>query len=407
MFDLFKKQQKQIKVNIDPQKIKEVVERGVEKNYPSDDFLTSKLEKGEQLKIYLGIDPTGPTLHMGHMVVLRKLRQLQQMGHKIILLIGDFTAMIGDPDKASAREPLTREQVMENQKLYKEQASVLLDFEGSNPAEFKYNSEWLKKMNFEDVLNLSSKVTVQQILERDMLKKRFSEGKPIYVHEFMYPLMVAQDSLVMDVDGEVGGNDQTFNMLVGRDLQKKVQDKDKFVIPMKLLVDNSGAKMGKTTGNMLSFSDTADEKFGKIMSWTDGMLELGYELLTDEDLDQVRKRLDSDENPKNIKRDLAFKIIEIFDSKEAAQRAQENWEKQFSKKEIPDNLEELEFEEGAKILDILKETQLVSSNKEGRRKIDEGAVQLSGEKIDDYFFEFKKGEFVLKLGKKMVKIRIV
>jgi tyrosyl-tRNA synthetase len=255
-----------MKIITDKEKIEEIITRGVEKNYPSDDFLKSRLEKGEQLKIYLGIDPTGPTLHMGHMVVLKKLSQLQKIGHKIILLIGDFTAMIGDPDKASAREPLTRQQVMENQKLYKEQASVLLDFDGNNPAEFKYNSEWLGKMNFEDVLNLASKVTVQQILERDMLKKRFNEGKPIYVHEFMYPLMVAQDSLVMEVDGEVGGNDQTFNMLVGRDLQKKVQNKDKFVIPMKLLVDNSGAKMGKTTGNMLSFADSPDEKFGKIMS---------------------------------------------------------------------------------------------------------------------------------------------
>lgn len=255
-----------MKIITDKEKIEEVVIRGVERNYPNDDFLRARLAEGKQLKIYLGIDPTGPTLHMGHMVVLKKLAQLQKLGHKIILLIGDFTATIGDPDKSSAREPLTRDQVMENQKLYKQQASTFLNFDGENPAEFTYNSEWLGKMNFADVLDLASKVTVQQILERDMLKKRFAEGQPIYVHEFMYPLMVAQDSLVMDVDGEVGGNDQTFNMLVGRDLQKKVQNKEKFVIPMKLLVDNSGSKMGKTTGNMLSFLDTADEKYGKVMS---------------------------------------------------------------------------------------------------------------------------------------------
>ena len=394
----------------DDKKIEEVITRGVEKNYPSDEFLREKLKKGKQLKIYLGIDPTGPTLHMGHMVVLKKLAQLQKLGHKIILLIGDFTATIGDPDKASAREPLTRQQVMDNQKLYKEQASILLDFDGENPAEFKYNSEWLGKMNFEDVLNLASKVTVQQILERDMLKKRFNEGKPIYVHEFMYPLMVAQDSLVMDVDGEVGGNDQTFNMLVGRDLQKKVQNKDKFVIPMKLLVDNSGAKMGKTTGNMLSFIDTPDEKFGKIMSWTDGMLELGFELLTDENMDEVRKRINSDENPKNIKKDLALKIVEIFNNKEEAEKAWKNWETQFSDKKIPENLEEFDFSEGVKILDVLKETGLISSNKEGKRKIDEGAVKLvyeeSEEKISNYFYDFKEGSKVLKLGKKMVRVII-
>ena len=408
MFNFIKN--KKVEIITDEKEINEVVFRGVEKNYPNDEFLIKKLKEGKQLKIYLGIDPTGPTLHMGHMVVLKKLSQLQKLGHKIILLIGDFTATIGDPDKASSREVLTREKVMENQKLYKEQASILLDFEGENPAEFKYNSEWLGKMNFEDVLNLASKVTVQQILERDMLKKRFNEGKPIYVHEFMYPLMVAQDSLVMDVDGEVGGNDQTFNMLVGKDLQKKVQGKEKFVIPMKLLVDNSGAKMGKTTGNMLSFADSSDEKFGKIMSWSDGMLELGFELLTDEDLKEIKERVNSDENPKDIKRDLGLKIVSIFNGENKAQEAWKNWETQFSKKAIPDNIEEFDFPIGIKIIDILKETSLVKSNGEARRKIDEGAVKFitenSEEKITDYFQEISEGEKILKLGKKIVKINL-
>ncbi len=388
----------------DKEKTEEVVNRGVERNYPNDDFLRSKLSEGKQLKIYLGIDPTGPTLHMGHMVVLKKLSQLQKLGHKIILLIGDFTAMIGDPDKTSAREPLTREEVMENQKLYKKQAGTFLNFEGENPAEFKYNSQWLGKMTFADVLELSAKFTVQSILERDMLKKRFSEGQPIYIHEFMYPLMVAKDSLEMDVDGEVGGNDQTFNMLVGRDLQKKVQGKEKFVIPMKLLVDSSGGKMGKTTGNMLSFLDSADEKFGKIMSWTDGMILPGYELLTDVDLEKIKKDLKSTDNPKNIKMDLAIEIVKSFDGEILAKKAKENWITQFSKKEIPNNLEEFTFENGVKIMDILKEIKFVKSNGEARRKIDEGAVQIDGEKITDYFTEISEGENILKLGKKMAKI---
>jgi tyrosyl-tRNA synthetase len=179
-------------------------------------------------------------------------------------------------------------------------------------------------MNFADVLDLASKVTVQQILERDMLKKRFTEGKAIYVHEFMYPLMVAQDSLMMDVDGEVGGNDQTFNMLVGRDLQKQVQGKDKFVIPMKLLVDNSGLKMGKTTGNTLSFIDTANEKYAKVMSWSDDMIIPGYELLTNEIVSDMENNLKNTDNPKEIKMDLAIKIVSAFDGEDESLKAQEN-----------------------------------------------------------------------------------
>lgn len=388
----------------DKEKIEEIVTRGVERNFPNDVFLRAKLSEGKQLKVYLGIDPTGPTLHMGHMVVLKKLSQLQKLGHKIILLIGDFTAMIGDPDKSSTREPLTRQQVMENQELYKQQASIFLNFDGQNPAEFKYNSEWLEKMNFADVLDLASKVTVQQILERDMLKKRFTEGKAIYVHEFMYPLMVAQDSLMMDVDGEVGGNDQTFNMLVGRDLQKQVQGKDKFVIPMKLLVDNSGLKMGKTTGNTLSFIDTANEKYAKVMSWSDDMIIPGYELLTNEIVSDMENNLKNTDNPKEIKMDLAIKIVSAFDGEDESLKAQENWITQFSKKEIPDNLEEFIFTSEPKIIDILKETKWVTSNGEAKRKIDEGAVQIDGKKVTDYFAEISEGNSILKLGKKMARI---
>lgn len=383
----------------------EVLTRGVEKNYPGDEFLRKRLASGEQLKIYLGIDPTGPTLHMGHMVVLRKLRQLQDLGHKIILLIGDFTATIGDPDKLSVREPLTREQVLENQKLYKDQASVFLDFNGENPAEFIYNSTWLAKMKFEDVLNLSSKATVQQMLERDMFKKRLSEGKPIYIHEFMYPLMVAKDSLEMDVDGEVGGNDQTFNMLMGRNLQKEVSGKEKFVIPMKLLVDSSGAKMGKTTGNMLSFLDTPDDKFAKVMSWSDGMIMPGFELLTDVDLEIIKDRLYKGENPRDIKMDLALNIVSFYHSEDLANKAKNNWEIQFSKGEIPENIQEYHLLEPTSITDILVDAGITSSRNESRRKIDEGAVKLNEEKVSEYDFKISSGEGqILKLGRKILKI---
>jgi len=405
MFKIFKKKNT-VKIITDESRIKEVVERGVEKIFPNDNFLTKKLKEGKRLKIYMGIDPTGPTLHMGHMVILRKLQQLQKMGHEIVLLIGDFTARIGDPDKKDVRKQLTHKEILDNARLYKSQSSVFLDFNGSNPADLVYNNDWLGKLNFADVLDLSSKMSVQQMLERDMFKRRIKEERPIYIHEFMYPLMQGYDSVAMEVDGEVGGNDQTFNMMAGRHLLKEYKNKEKFVIPMKLLVDSSGDKMGKTTGNMLSFIDSADEKFGKVMSWTDGMILSGFELLTAIDLGEVQNRLDSDENPKNIKRDLALDIVEFYHSKEDAESSMENWETQFSRKEVPDNLKEFEFEVGIKILEVLNGSSLISSNKEGRRKIDERAVQIDGEKIDDYYFELNSGEFILKLGKKMIKVLV-
>ncbi len=400
-----------MKIITNKEKIEEIVIRGVERNFPNDDFLRSKLLEGKQLKIYLGIDPTGPTLHMGHVIPLKKLAQLQKLGHKVILLIGDFTATIGDPDKTSVREPLTKEKVLENQKLYKKQVSIFLDFYGENPAEFVYNSNWLGKMNFADVLELASKMSVQQMLERDMFKKRIKEEKPIYIHEFMYPLMQGYDSVVMDVDGEVGGNDQTFNMLAGRHLMKENSGKEKFVIPMKLLVDSAGAKMGKTTGNMLSFLDSVDEKFGKIMSWSDEMILPGYELLTDKNLEEISEKLNNTDNPKDIKMDLALEITTIFDGEKNAQKAKENWTKQFSKKTIPDNLKEFSFKDETEILEILKEVEFVKSKGEAKRKIEEGAVKiLSGDgfknedKVLDYSEKIKSGKKILKLGKKMVKI---
>ena len=269
-------------VSTDPQKIEELLTRGVEHVYPSREFLEARLKEGKQLSLYLGIDPTGPDLHIGHSIQLRKLRQFQDLGHKVILLIGDFTGMIGDPtDKSAARKRLTREEVLKNAENYKVQASKILDFNGKNPVELKYNSEWLSKMPFSEVIGLASHFTVQQILARDMFDKRLKEDKPIFFHELMYPLMQGFDCVAMNVDGEVGGNDQTFNMLVGRDLMKAMRGKEKFVIADKLLADPTGKKMGKSEGNMITLSDSSDEMFGKVMSWTDGMIVGGFELLTD------------------------------------------------------------------------------------------------------------------------------
>ncbi|NQV90203.1 tyrosine--tRNA ligase, partial [Candidatus Uhrbacteria bacterium] len=297
-------------VSTDTQKIEQLLTRGVENVYPSREFLEARLKEGKQLSLYLGIDPTGPDLHIGHSIQLRKLKQFQDLGHRIILLIGDFTGMIGDPtDKSSARVRLTRDQVLKNAERYKEQAGRILDFDGENPVEVKYNSEWLGKMSFADVVELASNFTVQQMLERDMFDNRMKEGKPIYMHEFMYPLMQGQDSVSMDVDGEVGGNDQTFNMLAGRTLMKAVSGKEKFVVTDKLLADPTGKKMGKSEGNMITLADSSDEMFGKIMSWTDGMIVTGFEILTEEDFEAVQKELDEGTNPRELKARLARAIV--------------------------------------------------------------------------------------------------
>ncbi len=225
-------------ISNNPEKIKELLTRGVANVYPTSEFLEKELTSGRQLTLFTGYDPTGPSLHIGHGITMLKLRQFQDLGHKIIMLIGDFTAMIGDPtDKSAARTRLTREEVLENCKKYQEQASSILNFSGENPVEVKYNNDWLGKMNFADVLELSSHFTVQQILERDMFEKRVTEEKPIFLHEFLYPLMQGYDSVAMNVDGEVGGNDQTFNMLAGRTLMKEIQHKEKFVLTVKLLAD--------------------------------------------------------------------------------------------------------------------------------------------------------------------------
>src|SRR3989339_1916383 len=326
----------------DSSKIDHLLFRGIEAVYPSKDFLEARLKEGKQLTLYLGMDPTGPNLHMGHAIVLRKMREFQDLGHKLIILIGDFTGMIGDPtDKSATRVGLTREQVLENATNYKEQASKLVSFEGENAAELKYNSEWLEKMNFADIVELASHFTVQQLLERYMFEKRMEEGKPIHLHEFMYPVMQGYDCVVMDVDGEVGGNDQTFNMLAGRTLMKDLKNKEKFVLTTKLLVDASGKKMGKTEGNMVSLSDKPEDMFGKVMSWTDEMMDKGFELCTTLPMNEVKKLEAIMPNPRDRELKLAYEVVKTFLGEKFAKAAQENFHRVFQEKSKPQEIPEL------------------------------------------------------------------
>jgi len=360
-------------------KQEELLKRGILAIYPSIEFLESKLKSGKKLTLYLGIDPTGPTLHLGHFIPIKKMAEFQKAGHQIIILIGDFTAMIGDPtDKKSTRQPLSRKQILNNLKDYKKQISTTLSFKGKNKAKIKFNSKWLGKMKFEDILSLASNMTVQQMLERDMFKKRMEEGRPVSINEFLYPLMQGYDSVVMDVDGEIGGNDQTFNMLCGRDLMKTLKNKEKFVITTKLLEDNQGQKMGKTEGNMVALSDSPDDMFGKIMSWSDSLIISSFELCTNvpmSEIDQFAKLLEQGEiNPRDLKMRLAKEIISIVHNKNKATIAEQNFIKTFQKKEVPDQIKKVKAGVNDLLIDVLLSNKVVQSKTEFRRLINEGAI---------------------------------
>jgi len=386
-----------MKVTTDEKKIDLLLTKGVENIFVKEE-LKKKLLSGEKLKVYLGVDPTGPTLHMGHAIPLKKLKEFQELGHQVILLMGDFTAMIGDPtDKASARKQLSHKEVLNNLKKYKKQASIFLKFTGNNKALFEFNSKWLSKMKFEDVLNLASKMTVEQMLKRDMFVKRGEEGKPIFIHEFLYPLMQGYDSVAMKVDVEIGGNDQMFNMLAGRNLVSQILNKSKSVVTMKLLEDNTGKKMGKTEGNMITFEDSAPDMFGKVMSWNDSLIQKGFELCTDFDSSVI----DIKDNPRDAKMKLAFEIVKIYHGEEKAKEAQDSFINTFQKKEIPETMEKINVLNGELLSEALVKNNILSSKGEWRRLILGKAVHNldKNENITDQNVKLQEN-LTLKIGKK-------
>ncbi|KKU78415.1 MAG: Tyrosine-tRNA ligase, partial [Candidatus Peregrinibacteria bacterium GW2011_GWA2_47_7] len=321
--------------------ITELLERGVEEVIVRRD-LEAKLRGKEKITLYLGIDPTGSRLHLGHAIALRKLRDFQRFGHRVIFLIGSFTALIGDTsDKDSPRQPMTSAQIEENFRTYKEQASKILDF---SKIEIRYNGEWLSKLSFKEILELANKFTVQQMIEREMFKKRIAEAKPVGLHEFLYPLMQGYDSVAMDVDLEIGGNDQLFNMLAGRTLQKAIRNREKHVMTVKLLEGTDGRKMAKTHNNTVNITDTPNEQYGKLMSIKDELIMQYFELCTDmpiKEVEELRAALKSGENPKNVKMRLAREIVTLYHDANAAKSAEAEFVKVFSKKEEPTNIEEM------------------------------------------------------------------
>ncbi len=394
------------KIVTDENRIEEFLTRGVENIFPNKEFLKKQLLSGKRLTMYLGIDPTGPTLHLGHTIPIKKLGEFQKLGHKAILLIGDFTAMIGDPtDKSAVRKPLTRDQVMNNCKIYKKQVSTFLDF-GFGGADLKYNSTWLSKLNFGDVLELASKMTVDQMLKRDMFQKRMEEKKPLYIHEFMYPLMQGYDSVAMDVDGEIGGNDQTFNMLAGRDLMKEINGKEKFVMTAKLLTDSTGKKMGKSEGNMAALTDNNNEMFGKIMSWVDGVMFSAFELCTNVPIEEIKKmeeEFKNGSNPKEIKLKLAYEVVRIYYGDIKAQEAMNEWQKTFSQKEMPTDIPTIKPSK-YDILTVLVESKITPSRGEARRSIEQKGVRVNEVDVIDDKLELKAGDIVQKGKRFFVKV---
>lgn len=381
--------------------IDDVLTRGVEHVYPSVAEFKAALLSGKKLKIYFGIDPTGPTLHIGHVSNLIKLNEFVELGHEVIILLGDFTAMIGDPDKKEARKKLTKEEIQINLKGYKKQIGNIIPL---SKIKIAYNSKWHNKLTFADVLELASEFTVSQMLERDMFDLRFKAGEPIYIHEFFYPLMQGYDSVAMGVDVEVGGNDQTFNMLAGRTMMKR-RGKEKFVLANKLLVDPTGKKMGKTEGNMVMLTDTPNDIYGKVMSWPDTLMPLGYEICTRVSRDYYDALIVND--PKKAKMQLAREITALVCGVSKAKKAEKDWSATFSQGGVPENINELKASSGELVVDVLLRGGVVKSKGEWRRLVDEGAIRMEGDvKITDANYPIIKNG-VFKIGKKrFIKIMV-
>lgn len=373
--------------------------------------LQEKLEKsassGVPLKIKAGFDPTAPDLHLGHTVLLHKMRQFQQMGHEIFFLIGDFTGMIGDPTgKSETRKPLTREDVLKNAETYKEQVFKILD---PDKTKVVFNSEWLAKLNASDMITLASKYTMARMLEREDFSHRFSNQLPISIHEFLYPLIQGYDSVALKADVELGGTDQKFNLLVGRELQREWGQVPQTVITMPLLEGLDGVnKMSKSLGNYIGINEPADEIFGKIMSVSDELMIRYYELLSDmslSDLDSLRSRVkDGSLHPMEAKKQLGREMVARYHGTSAAAQAEENFTKRFRDNQTPDEMPEiiLGMDEGKALLcKVLAQAELVKSNSEGRRAIQQGGVKVNGEKVSDENLEIAcSGAYIIQVGKR-------
>ncbi|OIO12638.1 tyrosine--tRNA ligase [Candidatus Gottesmanbacteria bacterium CG11_big_fil_rev_8_21_14_0_20_37_11] len=388
-------------------KIEELLTRGVDKIYPSKQHLEKILRSGKRLKLYQGFDPTGTQLHIGHMVGLRKLKQFQDLGHHVIFLIGDGTGQAGDPSgKLTARDRfLTREELRNNAIDYVKQAQKIVCFEGKNKAEVMFNGDWLNQLTFIKILDLFGRFSIQQLIERDMFQKRIKEGLPVNLRESIYPILQGYDSVAMGVDLEIGGTDQTFNMLTGRELVKEFLDKEKYVMTLPLLTDSAGRKIGKTEGNVISLTAEPNNLFGMVMNLPDDIIIKCFVLITDisiSEIDMYKNEINNGANPMIYKKKLAFTLLKMLYTDKEAKSAQEFFKTTFQEKRLPIDIPSYKIKEGEKIkiLDLLYEAKMVKSKSEAKRLILSGALTIDGQKISDPSKQLvsKKG-ISIKLGK--------
>lgn len=391
-------------INIDEQ-IK-IILKGVDEIIDMN-LLKEKLRKSEESKkpltIKLGLDPSAPDIHLGHTVVLRKLKQLQDLGHKVIILIGDFTGRIGDPTgKSKGRKALSKEEVLENAKTYKKQIFKILD---RNKTEVRFNSEWLEKLNFEEVINLASKMTVARMLEREDFKNRYRKGIPISIHEFFYPLMQGYDSLELNADIEIGGTDQKFNVLMGRMLQKEYGKEPQVTIFMPLLEGLDGKnKMSKSLNNYIGIDEKPEIIYEKAMTLPDEMIIKYFDLVTDIHPDEVKKieeELNSNKvNPRDIKMKLSKEIVRLYHGDVEAEKAEERFKMIFQKGLVPDDIDTLVLKDNLSIVEVLTLNNIIKSKNEFRRLLAQGGIRLNGEKIESIDNIRVETEIILQIGKK-------
>ena len=384
----------------------ELLTRGVDKIYPSKEDLEKVLKSGKKLKLYQGFDPTGTRLHIGHMVGFRKLRQWQDAGHHVIFLIGDGTGQAGDPSgKTSTRDKfLTRDELRKNATDYVKQAGKIVRFDGENPVEILFNGDWLNKLELADILEIAGHFSLQQLSERDLYQERIKKGESVSLREFLYPLLQAYDSVEMDVDLELGGTDQTFNMLAGRSLMKAMRNKDKFVMTTPLLTDSEGRKIGKTEGNVIGLTDEPQDLYGKIMSLSDDVIVKSLEYLTDIPMSKVKsigEKIDKGENPIQFKKILAFEIVKQLNDEKKAKEAQEHFEKTVqSKEEMETTTMEVDLEVTNILSDVLVSAlNLFESNSELKRMVGQKGIKLNGEVVDNLDIEISNGD-VISIGRR-------
>lgn len=388
------------KLTSDSLAIEGIFNRYVESVFPSKEKAKAILSAGRRLTFYLGIDPTGPDIHLGNATNLLLLKKIQSLGHRLILLIGDFTAQTGDPtDKTASRRTLTKEEVKRNMKTYLNQVEKVLP---KSSFRIEYNSHWLDKLTFGKLRLIARQFTVQQMIARDMFQTRIAADKPITVEEFLYPLMQGYDSVAMEVDGEIGGTDQTFNMLVGRDLVGAILKKEKIVITTKLLEDPETGKkiMNKSEGRYIALSDPPGDMFGKAMAMPDQMILPLFNLATEVSNDQISKiqgRLINGENPKTVKLELACELVKLYHGEAAAEKARTEFTKVFSQKEDPEEILGYELKEKTDLAEIIVSAGLAESRSQAKRLIDQGAVDVNGQRITDWDYQVKTGD-ILKVG---------